>query len=102
MFYFFNPETLKIVGASTEKTSMEFPVIEDEAEYSSLENLMAQRTQEDQDSYDNLYNQLLELKANQDTVEICLQKEEYLKRVSDIKEQMKEPNSRAILVVVNL
>lgn len=39
MFYFYNPKTLKIMGASNAEISMDFPYVESDIEYHSLGNL---------------------------------------------------------------
>ena len=45
-YIFFNPKTLKIMGASTDKGSLEFPYVESEIQYHSFDNLAIEKVNE--------------------------------------------------------
>ncbi len=99
MFYFFNPDTLKIVGSSTDPESMSFPSCESEDIYNSFENIRALRSEKDQVLYESLAAQLTDLTQRKEEFGLA-RLDEYIMACNDVKESMKEPNSRAELIVV--
>lgn len=100
MYYFFNPDTLKIVGSSSDPNSLGFPSLQCSDIYHSFENLKAQRNEADQLAYENLAKQLSDLILLKDELELE-DVDSYISQCNAIKEQMVDPNSRATLVVVH-
>lgn len=100
MYYFFNPDTLKIIGASSDSNSIGFPHIQCDDIYHSFENLKAQRNEQDQIEYEKFAKELSDLILLKD--EYKLENIDlYISKCNEIKQKMLDPNSRAVLVVVH-